>query len=128
MPVERALNAYQRERLNCAQSVLRGFQEHRTIAEEQIAQARHQGGGRAENGRCGALHAALTLADEPAVRDRLRHAFVAQAGAETCREIRRAARLSCVDCVRLAASLLLDQSVTTPVAPSDDASPARPVC
>lgn len=128
MPVERALNAYQRERLNCAQSVLRGFQEHRQLDDEQIAHARHHGGGRAENGRCGALHAALTLADEPAVRDRLRHAFVTQAGAETCREIRRTARLSCVDCVRLAASLLLEQSVTTPVAPSDDATPEGNLC
>lgn len=114
MPVERAMTAYKKERLNCTQSVLRAFQEHRSISEEEIVQARHHGGGRAENGVCGALHAALKLTDDPSLRDHLRSTFVAHAGAETCREIRSAARMPCVDCVRLAASLLAEHGGTIP--------------
>jgi len=119
MPVDRAVTAYQLERLNCAQSILRAFQQHRLIREDEIDEARRYGGGRAENGMCGALYAALSLTDDPFVRDRVRSAFMETAGAETCRDIRRAARTPCVECVRLAASLLVEHGHGTP---SDRAS------
>lgn len=109
MPVERATTAYTQERLNCSQSVLRAFQECRQISEAEITAAQRHGGGRAENGICGALHAALRLADAPAVRAQLQDGFVTHAGATTCREIRRAGRLPCLECVRLAARLLVEQ-------------------
>jgi hypothetical protein len=128
MPVERAMTAYKKERLNCAQSVLRAFQQHRSISEEEIVQARHHGGGRAENGVCGALHAALKLTGDPSLRDHLRSTFVARAGAETCREIRSAARLPCVDCVRLAASLLAEHGGSMPLATPDDAPRGPRTC
>jgi hypothetical protein len=114
MPVERALSAYQKERLNCAQSVLRAFQPHRNIPEEDILKAKHHGGGRAEAGLCGALHAALQLTEEAEARQRLRDAFVAAAGADTCREIKRTAHTPCVECVRLAASLVAGQGGSRP--------------
>lgn len=123
MPVERALSAYQKERLNCAQSVLRAFQPHRNIPEEDILKAKLHGGGRAEAGLCGALFAALQLAGEPEARQRLRNAFVAAAGADTCREIKRTARTPCVECVRIAASLLADLGGSC----SDDASKTKDV-
>ncbi|MFO7534111.1 MAG: C-GCAxxG-C-C family (seleno)protein [Kiritimatiellia bacterium] len=119
MPVERALSAYQKERLNCAQSVLRAFQPHRNIPEEDILKAKIHGGGRAEAGLCGALHAALQLVDKPDVRQNVRDAFVASAGSDKCREIRRAARIPCVECVRIAASLLVEH-VDTPPAEAND--------
>lgn len=106
-PVERALRAYTQERLNCAQSVLRGFQHDRALPEEQIVQAKPLGGGRAEQGRCGALHIALTLAQSDEVRQTLAAAFAEQAGSQQCREIRTAKRLACVQCVELAATLLV---------------------
>ena len=106
MPVERALMAYQKERLNCAQSILRAFQAHRPISEDDIVKAKGHGGGRAEGGLCGALFAALQLVPEPDARQRVRAAFVAAAGADTCREIKRTARTPCAECVRLAAGLL----------------------
>jgi hypothetical protein len=112
MPVTRAIKAYKEERLNCAQSVLRAFQQHRLIREDEIDEARRYGGGRAENGMCGALYAALSLTDDPFARDRVRSAFVETAGAETCRDIRRAARTPCVECVRIAASLLVEHGRT----------------
>ncbi len=114
MPVDRALSAYQKERLNCAQSVLRAFQTHRNIPEDDIIKAKHHGGGRAEAGLCGALHAALQLVDKPEARRHLREAFVVAAGADTCREIKRTTRTPCVECVRIAASLLVDHGVTRP--------------
>jgi hypothetical protein len=114
MPVERALTAYQKERLNCAQSILRGFQTHRAIAEDDIVKAKVHGGGRAEGGLCGALYAALQLVPEAEARQRVREAFVAAAGADTCRELKRTARTPCVACVRIAASLLVDHGLAPP--------------
>ena len=107
MPVERAVTAYKTERLNCAQSVLRAFQCCRNIHEDDITAARRYGGGRAEEGLCGALYAALQLAEAPAFRERIRDEFVTSVGSDQCLEIRRAARVPCVECVRQAASLLV---------------------
>lgn len=101
MPVKRALEAYTEERLNCAQSVYRGFQS----PEEKIVAAQNLGGGKAEGGRCGALAAALDLAGGEAA-DKLLEAFTAKAGAERCREIRARKEVSCAQCVELAAKLL----------------------
>lgn len=106
MPVERTLTAYKEERLNCAQSILRGFREHRNISEDEIIRARRFGGGRAEDGLCGALYAALQLVDDPMLRQRMQEAFVASVGSDKCREIRGSGRIPCVECVRIAASLL----------------------
>lgn len=123
MPVTRAITAYKDERLNCAQSVLRAFQEQRGISEDQIEEARWDGGGRAKNGMCGALYAALTLTDVPSVRERLQTAFVERAGAATCRDIRRAARTPCIECVRLATSLLLELECASERAATQGAQP-----
>ena len=108
MPVERAAAAFREKRLNCAQSVLHAFQPQRQIRDEEILHAKGMGGGQAEGGVCGALYAALRLTNSPAGRQQVRDAFVAGAGADTCREIRRAKRLSCVGCVQLATRLLAE--------------------
>jgi len=101
MPVKRALAAYTQEKLNCAQSVYRGFQS----PEEKIVAAQKLGGGKAEGGRCGALAAALDLAGVKAA-DKLLEDFTSRAGAERCREIRAKKEVSCAQCVELAATLL----------------------
>ena len=108
MPVQRAITAYKTERLNCAQSVLRAFQQPMGLSEQTIQQAKQLGGGRAEEGRCGALHAALQLAGDEATRTRIREAFVMRAGADKCRDIRTRKSLSCAQCVELAAALLTE--------------------
>jgi hypothetical protein len=120
--VERALKAYKHDRHNCAQSVLRAFHPHPNIQEEDILEARHHGGGRAEAGLCGALHAALRLIEEPSTRQRLRESFVAETGSEKCREIRRAGRVPCVECVRLATHLLASSGLSpeTPGIPATE--------
>ena len=105
-PIEKTLDAYSKERLNCAQSVLKGFQAVFNIPEERIAEAKAHGGGRAESGRCGALHSALSLTEDNEVKLRMACAFSEVAGAESCREIKRIGKLKCADCVKLAAQLL----------------------
>ena len=113
MPVERAMTAYTQERLNCAQSVLRGFQHRYNLSEEQIVEARRHGGGRAEEGMCGALYAALSLAGDSPVRECVRTAFTKRVGAEKCREIKSTTHVPCHECVRLAASLLVEHTPAT---------------
>lgn len=114
MPVDRAVAAFKEERLNCAQSILRAFQQHRNISEEDIMHASELGGGQAEEGLCGALYAALHLSDDPPVRRHLRDAFVASAGSDQCGKI----SISCVECVRLAASLLVEHGGACPASPA----------
>lgn len=109
MPVTKAMKAYTQEKLNCAQSVLRGFQEHLKLDEDQIVDARQWGGGRAENGCCGALYAAGLLIREKEAKDSIHRRFVATAGSDRCREIRQLGRLSCGECVELAAGLLAEK-------------------
>jgi hypothetical protein len=125
MPVERTLAAYREEHLNCAQSVLRGFQPHRNIPEDDIIAARALGGGRAEAGLCGALYTALQLAGGPESRQRLQDAFTAGVGSDKCRDIRRAARVPCVECVRIAASLLVEHGCAGP-SPADGTKAGQP--
>jgi len=108
MPIRRAVEAHRSGGLNCAQSILRAFQTERGVPEDAIVQARRYGGGRAEGGRCGALHVAIELTPDPGERERMRVAFVARAGSERCREIRAGKTLSCEQCVALAATLLAE--------------------
>jgi hypothetical protein len=107
MPIKKAVAAFREERLNCAQSVLRGFQHIKEIPEERIAAAQSLGSGRAEEGLCGALYAALELSEE-GKKPTLRRLFAEKAGAEHCREIRKKRQLPCVGCVEVAARLLIE--------------------
>lgn len=106
MSVEKTLKAYKEEKMNCAQSILRGFQEQFNVPEEKIAEAGNWGGGRAEGGLCGALHSACRLTSDENVRQTLHECFLSEAGAERCRDIRKLGRLSCGGCVELAAKVL----------------------
>lgn len=102
MTTEIAVAEFESGRLNCAQSVLRAFQGSHNVSDDEIGKARKLGGGRAEGGLCGALYSALQLMGEPALSESLRREFVNMAGSDKCREI----AIPCVECVRLAASLL----------------------
>lgn len=86
-------------RHNCAQSVAAGAGR-----EDLVSELAACGGGRAPEGLCGALYAVLRMA--PAgEHGRIRKAFAAKAGAETCREIRSGSAFPCEKCVALAAEL-----------------------
>jgi hypothetical protein len=106
MSIQKALIAFTQEHLNCAQSVLRGFQEQAGISQETINEARSLGGGRAQEGQCGALYAALKLVSSPDIKASLIDSFIKQAGSDKCREIKKLGKFKCIDCVRLAAEEL----------------------
>lgn len=111
MSVEVAVHSYTKERLNCAQSILKAFGHRKDMTQNEIDVAQAFGGGKAAGGVCGALYAALLLQEDPGKKQRLRESFAARADSELCREIRARKRISCVQCVELAAELLEEQSV-----------------
>ena len=88
------------ENWNCAQSLFKGFQEQLHIPDAEIERARALGGGRAEDGLCGALCAADYLAGG-GHRGELEQAFTQAFGTCRCRELKRN-KVPCPDCVRLA--------------------------
>ena len=104
----KALEAFKKLRLNCAQSVLHAFQNEMKIDEQRIAAFKSKGGGRAEGGLCGALHAALELAETQGAKGHIGAKFIERAGSDKCREIKSAGSLSCEACVGLAARLLAE--------------------
>jgi hypothetical protein len=106
MSTKNAVHSYTNERLNCAQSILKAFRQRKNISNEQVTAARKLGGGKADNGLCGALHAALSLLDDPGQQETLRRSFVDVAGSQQCREIRAKELISCLQCVEVAARFL----------------------
>ena len=106
MSVQAAIHSYTREKLNCAQSIVKAFRHRKDITQNEIDAARAMGGGRAVGGVCGALHAALLLLDDDEKRKSLRESFAKRAGSEQCREIRSKKAVTCAQCVEIAAELL----------------------
>lgn len=106
MPAKKSLSAYRFGKQNCAQSVYTGFSQLLDVSPAAIDAARTLGGGRAEEGRCGALYAALDLSRQEETRDVLISRFEEQAGSQQCREIKAKKLLHCDQCVELAATLL----------------------
>lgn len=88
---------------NCAQSVACGLGRDELYA----PLAECGGGGKAPNGRCGALHAAMLIAGENRA-DELRRRFVSALGAETCAELKRSLAVPCAKCVETAAQLAIE--------------------
>lgn len=86
------------KRVNCAQAVAEGLG---AMALSPALSA--CGGGRAEGGRCGALHAALLLVPVDK-KEELAAAFRSETGSERCREIKLSG-FPCVKCVEIAARL-----------------------
>ena len=85
---------------NCAQAVAAGA--GREDLKDELAKC---GGGKAPEGLCGALYAALLFA--PANKhEEIKQKFVEKAGFLTCREIKTVSKFPCADCVALGAELL----------------------
>ena len=92
------------EKLNCAQAVLKGFQQEFSIADQEIEDYRAWGGGRAEGGMCGALFAAERLLRQ-AGKASVAAEFAGLAGDTGCVNIKKG-KFPCVDCVRVADELV----------------------
>ena len=97
---------HKEDKYNCAQAILKAFQEEYAISQEMIDSYKINGGGRAENGLCGALFAAKTLLNDPSKTEVLEQAFTEKAGSCKCREIMILKMLPCADCVDLAAQIM----------------------
>jgi len=92
------------ENLNCAQAVLKGFQTEFSITDQEIDDFRACGGGRAENGVCGALFAAESLLRQ-AGKLSVEEEFSAKAGDIHCLNIKKS-KFLCTECVALADELV----------------------
>lgn len=91
------------EKYNCAQAVLKFFENHPAVSPEKIEEFKQFGGGRAPEGVCGAIYAAEHILNDKKLTDELKETFKRDAGSHCCREIKTAGRLSCPGCVDMAA-------------------------
>lgn len=87
---------------NCAQAVLKAFDKNDDI----VAEAKSYGGGRAEDGLCGALYAGLLLTENKDKQIKLKEFFKENAASLKCREIKKQQTLSCSQCVEIVAKFL----------------------
>lgn len=87
---------------NCAQAIIKAFDG----SEELYAHAKTCGGGRAEDGLCGALYAGLKLLNNDASKEELKIHFINEAKHLKCREIKGNQTLSCSNCVASVGSFL----------------------
>lgn len=97
-----------KEKYNCAQAILKFFQEDYKIEQSLIDKYKKKGGGRAEGGVCGALHASYFLIKNKEMTAMADKHFADEAGSIVCKEIKRAKKLSCEQCVDLAERILHD--------------------
>ncbi len=102
MPSKAAVSYHGSRQYNCAQAIHKAFDS----SQEQVEEARGHGGGRAEEGLCGALHAGLSILHDKEDRERLHAHFLSYAKSLKCREIKKAKTLSCSDCVKVTAEFL----------------------
>lgn len=94
---------------NCAQAILKAFQNHNKFTDSDISKYRSAGGGKAEGGLCGALYAAKLHLDNKEKQVVLERLFKDIAGHITCRDIKINKALTCSQCVETAAKLLKDK-------------------
>lgn len=94
------------EGYNCAQAVLKTLQNIYTIADSTITAYAKFGGGRADNGLCGALFALHHVIKTPEQIAAVNSDFEKYAGSTKCKEIKKLNRLSCKGCVNLSIEIL----------------------
>ena len=92
---------------NCAQAVLKAFQEEYQITNDDITEFSKYGNGKAKDGHCGAYYAALELIkDKPELSDEFSKRFQEKSEYLSCFDIRFNYSMSCKNLVKLAVSLL----------------------
>lgn len=85
---------------NCAQAIVKAYGR-----DDLLDPLKSCGGGKAPDGLCGALYAALLLASECG-QDALKQQFFDEIGDIHCQMIRKTGQAKCIDCVRIASKLL----------------------
>jgi NADH:ubiquinone oxidoreductase subunit F (NADH-binding) len=87
------------EKYNCAQAIVKAFDR-----DDLVTEMKKNGGGRAKDGLCGALHAALEITDADK-KECVMKSFEQETGALKCSAL-RANRIPCTKCVMIAEKLL----------------------
>lgn len=98
--IAEALHSQKPKKYNCAQAIAKTFGRDDLI--ESLAPC---GSGRAPEGLCGALYAALLILSNEK-QDAMKRRFLQAAGDVRCQSIRQAGQTSCTECVRIAAEAL----------------------
>lgn len=95
-------------RLTCAQAVAEALRDSCDLADDFVKAMAGVSGGRAPQGYCGAVYAALQIAGKiaPDKSQEIAEYFQREAGGLTCRVIRSGKRLGCADCVEQAARIV----------------------
>lgn len=94
------------ENMNCVQSVMKSAQEEAGITDQEIADARSLGRGKAEGGCCGALFAAKQILGSTVNPSEIEERFSKVTGGTRCRHLRELNKVPCTVCVSAAAELV----------------------
>jgi hypothetical protein len=96
-------------RLGCAQAVAEALREPLGLDDALVHSMVSARGGQAPLGYCGAVYAAMRVAEEKALnkKQEIEDYFKKEAGGVTCHDIRSRRQLMCADCVEKAANLLV---------------------
>lgn len=102
MSIEKATELFTAvpKKYNCAETVVEAFGHG-----ELLSQMHYCGGGRAPEGICGALHAALQLLPQEE-HEKVKQEFQERAGSLLCGELKNTCKTPCLACVRIASALL----------------------
>ena len=92
------------EKLNCAQALLKGFQQEFEISDLEIEEYRAWGGGRAKDGICGALYAGERILSQ-ANKSSIVAEFKQKTGFVDCLNLKKG-ELSCEEYVRMVDNLV----------------------
>ncbi len=94
---------------NCAQAILKAYQKKFNIPENLIEEFKANGGGRAEDGICGALYSALYLMRQnPEELKAIQNKFIKQIGSPYCKTIKQNNNTPCLKCVNTAFFIVKD--------------------
>ncbi len=108
MPINKAQDYFHgKEGFNCAQSVIKAFENVCGLSPELVEEFKSSGAGRAEGGLCGALFAAKAICSDKDTSE-FEKVFSEKAGDYRCRRIRVLKKISCKECVKQAAELIVD--------------------
>jgi hypothetical protein len=98
------IHLYFRKPFNCAQTIIKIIEDHYDIPSKNMEIFIKYGGGNAPEGTCGALYALrqyLPIQDYKQVRK----SFKDHIGSEKCKDIRKAQKFSCQECIKKAIDL-----------------------
>lgn len=103
---KKALEYFHKEpwKMNCAQAILKGFQQEFGISDLEIEEYKAWGGGRAEGGVCGTVFAARRLVN-PLGNMNVDEEFKKVNGTIYCKEL-KGSKIPCTRCVAVADELV----------------------